>query len=78
MGVLAVVDGRIDGNGPHGGGVAVAVAVVVLAAVSRRPHIDAAQAVATLLGLGERESSVSQATNELQSRQNTKFLSNIT
>jgi len=77
-GGAAVVCRRVDRDGPHAGRVAVAVAVVVLAAVSRRPHIDTAQAVATLLGLGERESSVSQATNELQSRQNTKFLSNIT
>lgn len=48
QGRASVVDGRVDGDGPHAGGVAVAVAVVVAAAVSRRPHVDAAFASAAL------------------------------
>jgi hypothetical protein len=48
VGVLAVVDGRVNRDGPHGGCVAVAIAVVVLAAVAARPHVDVAQSVATL------------------------------
>lgn len=47
-----VVDGRVDGDGPHAGGVAVAVAVVVAAAVPRRPHVDAAFAPAALQETG--------------------------
>lgn len=47
--VLAVVDGRVDGYGPHGRRVAVAVAVVVRAAVAARPHVDVAQAAAALV-----------------------------
>lgn len=41
QGGAPVVDGRVDGDGPHARGVAVAVAVVVAAAVSRCPHVDA-------------------------------------
>lgn len=48
----AVVNGRVDGDGPHAGGVAVAVAVVVAAAVARRPHVDAAFAPAALGEMG--------------------------
>lgn len=48
QGRASIVDGRVDGDGPHAGGVAVAVAVVVTAAVSRRPHVDAAFASAAL------------------------------
>ncbi len=57
-GGAAVVCRRVDRDGPHAGRVAVAVAVVVRAAVSRRPHVDASQAVAALRDSG-RESSVS-------------------
>lgn len=42
QGRAAVVDCRVDGDCPHAGSVAVAVAVVVATAVSRSPHIDAA------------------------------------
>ncbi len=45
---LSVVRRRVDGDGPHGRGVAVAVAVVVGAAIARRPHVDGAQTAATL------------------------------
>ena len=34
VGVFAGVDGAVDGDGPHGGGVAVTVAVIILATVS--------------------------------------------
>uniref|UniRef100_A0A915KKR9 Uncharacterized protein n=1 Tax=Romanomermis culicivorax TaxID=13658 RepID=A0A915KKR9_ROMCU len=37
VGVFAVVDGRIDGNGPHTGGVTVAIAIVIFAPVARSP-----------------------------------------
>jgi hypothetical protein len=47
-GVVTSVDGRVDGDGPHGGGVTVAVAVVILAAVTAGPHVDVTQPVATL------------------------------
>lgn len=42
------IDGRVDGDGPHGGRVAVAVAVVVLAAVAAGPHVDVAETLAAL------------------------------
>ena len=45
----AIVDGRVDRDGPHAGRVAVTVAVVVLAAVAGRPHVYAAEAVAALV-----------------------------
>ena len=48
-GRLAVVGGRVDRNGPHAGRVAVTVAVVVVPAVARRPHVDGAE-TATALG----------------------------
>lgn len=44
----AVVDGRVDGDGPHAGGVAVTVAVVVAATVPGGPHVDAAFASSAL------------------------------
>ena len=46
--IRPIVNGRVDGDRPHGRRVAVAVAVVVLAPVARRPHVDVSQAVATL------------------------------
>lgn len=46
--VLAVVDGAINGNSPHGGGIPVAVAVVLLSAVAGCPNIDVAQAISSL------------------------------
>ncbi|KAL0595567.1 hypothetical protein AAY473_035758 [Plecturocebus cupreus] len=49
----AVVDGRVDGDGPHAGGVAVTVAVIVAATVPRGPHVDAAFAAAALGRAGE-------------------------
>ena len=45
---LAVVHRRIHRYRPHGGGVAVAVAVVVGAAVARRPHVNRPEPVAAL------------------------------
>lgn len=48
QGCPAVVDCRVDGDGPHAGGVAIAVAVVVAATVPRGPHIDAAFAPSAL------------------------------
>ena len=48
QGGASVIDGWVDGDGPHAGGVAVAVAVVIATAVSRCPHVDAAFASAAL------------------------------
>jgi hypothetical protein len=48
VGVLAVVDGRVDRDGPHGRRVAVAVAVVVLAAVAARPDVYVAEPSSSL------------------------------
>lgn len=48
MGVGAVVDGRIDANGPHGGSIPVAVAVIVLTSVTAGPHVDVTQTIAPL------------------------------
>ena len=50
QGGSAVVDGRVDGDGPHAGGVAITVTVVVAAAVPGGPHVDAAFAASTLGG----------------------------
>lgn len=48
QGCPAVVDSRVDGDGPHARGVAIAVAVVIAATVPRGPHIDAAFAPSAL------------------------------
>lgn len=53
MGVLAVVDGGIDGNSPHGSGVSITVAVVVLSAVAAGPYEDGAESVASLKRIEE-------------------------
>lgn len=43
-----VVDGWVDGDGPHAGGIAIAVAVIVAAAVPGGPYVDAAFAASAL------------------------------
>lgn len=43
-----VVDGWVDGDGPHAWGIAIAVAVVVAAPIPRCPHVDAAFASSAL------------------------------
>ena len=48
QGCPAVVDGRVDGDGPHARGIAITIAVVVAAAIPRGPHIDAAFAASAL------------------------------
>lgn len=48
--ILAIVDGAVNGNCPHGGGIAIAVAIILLAAIARRPDIDVAQAISALQG----------------------------
>lgn len=48
QGSPAVVDGRVNGDGPHAGGIAVTVAVIVTAPVPRGPHIDAPFATSAL------------------------------
>lgn len=48
MRILAIVDGTVNGYRPHGGGIAIAVAIILLAAIARRPHIDVAQTIASL------------------------------
>lgn len=49
MRIFAVVDCRVDRYGPHARRVSVAIAVIVLAAVTGGPDIDVAEATATLL-----------------------------
>lgn len=48
VGVFTVVYGAVDAHRPHTRGVAVAVAVVVFATVSRGPNVNVAQTVSTL------------------------------
>lgn len=48
--ILTIVDGAVNGNCPHGGGIAIAVAIILLAAIARRPDVDVAQAISTLQG----------------------------
>lgn len=48
VGVLTVVDRAVDADGPHARGVAVAVAVVVLAPVARGPDVYVAQSFTPL------------------------------
>lgn len=48
VGILSVVDGAVNGNSPHRSRIAVAVAIVLLAAIPRCPHIDVAESIAAL------------------------------
>ena len=48
MRILAVVDGAVDRDGPHTRRVAITVTIVVLTAISARPHVDVTQTIATL------------------------------
>ena len=43
MCIFPRVDGRVDGNGPHGGRIAIAVAIIVLTSITGSPDIDVAQ-----------------------------------
>lgn len=45
----SVIDGRVNRDGPHAGGVSVAVTVVIATTISGGPHIDAAFATSALL-----------------------------
>ena len=47
--ILPIVDRTVDRNGPHGGGIPVTVAIVLLAPVTGRPHVDVAQPVPALV-----------------------------
>lgn len=47
--ILAVVDRRIDRNGPHARCIPIAIAVIILATIARCPHIDVAQAVSAFV-----------------------------
>jgi len=46
--ILAIINGAVNGNGPHGGGITIAVAIILLTAIARCPDIDVAQTIATL------------------------------
>ena len=48
MCIFSRVDGRINGNGPHRGCIAVAVTIIVLAAVTGGPDVDVTEAVTAL------------------------------
>lgn len=50
MGILTVIDGTIDTDGPHTCSVSVTITVIVFSAIPGRPDIDIAQSVSTLLG----------------------------
>ena len=49
MCIFPRVDGRVDGNGPHGGRIAIAVAIVVLTSITGSPDIDVAQTMTALI-----------------------------
>jgi hypothetical protein len=48
MCVLAIINGAVDGDGPHAGRIPVTVAIIVFTAVTTGPHVDVAQTVAAL------------------------------
>lgn len=48
MRILTVVNRTVDRYGPHRGRVSIAIAVIVLAAVTGCPNIDVAQAISSL------------------------------
>lgn len=48
MSVLPIVDGAINTDGPHTGRITVAIAIVLLATVTRGPHVNVAQSSPTL------------------------------
>lgn len=48
MSVLPIVDGAINTDGPHTGRITVAIAIVLLATVTRGPHVNVAQSSSTL------------------------------
>ena len=49
VGIFAVIDGGVDGDGPHGCGVSIAVAVIVFATVTAGPDKDGAEPIAALI-----------------------------
>ena len=49
MCIFPRVDGRVDGNGPHGGRIAIAVAIIVLTSITGSPDIDVAQTMTALI-----------------------------
>ena len=49
MSVLTVVDGGVDGDGPHGSGISITVAVVVFSSVTRGPDEDGSQTVSSFI-----------------------------
>lgn len=54
MGVLTIVNGTVDTDGPHTCGVSVTITVVLFSAISRCPDIDIAQPVSALMGTRKR------------------------
>ena len=49
MCIFPRVDGRVDGNGPHGGCIAIAVAIIILTSVTGSPDIDVAKTMTALI-----------------------------
>ena len=47
--IFSCVDGRVDGNGPHGGCIAITVAIIVFTSITRCPDIDVAQTITALI-----------------------------
>lgn len=50
MGILAVVDGAVDTDGPHTRGVSVTITIVLLSAIPGRPDVNITQSVSALMG----------------------------
>jgi hypothetical protein len=48
MSILTVVDGAVDGDGPHAGGVSVTVAVIFFTPITARPNVDVTETIPTL------------------------------
>lgn len=67
MGVLTVVDGTIDTDGPHTRGISVTITIILLSAVSGRPNVDIAQSVSTLMETHEQTSDIDERIEIAQS-----------
>lgn len=67
MGILTVVDGTIDTDGPHTRGIPVAITIILLSAVPGRPNVDIAQSVSTLMETHEQTSDIDERIEVTQS-----------
>lgn len=51
VGIFTVIDRRVYAHGPHGGRIAVAIAIVLLTSIARSPDVDVSKSVTTLENL---------------------------